>query len=370
MRIGFEAKRIFQNVSGLGNYSRNTLSILVRYYPGNRYVLFAPKITNLYYPGESVEIISPTSGFMRKFRFLWRLFKVSSLIKTNKIDLFHGLSNVLPVGISRTGIPSVLTVHDLIFLRFPQFYKRFDRFLYRMISVPSCYRATRIIAISKQTKNDLVELLKIDPAKIEVIYQSCDITFYEKISGEQKEIVRQKFELPENFILSVGTIEQRKNQLAILEGVVKEKLDIPVVILGKPTEYKRQMDEFIAESGIRKQLIFLHSTDLTELKAIYQMADLMVYPSLYEGFGLPVLEAQASGCPVITSNCSSLPEAGGEGALYINPKNSGEIGKAIREVLTNKVLRDDLIQKGAANSLLFNDRQVAEKVMKLYQSLV
>ena len=130
------------------------------------------------------------------------------------------------------------------------------------------------------------------------------------------------------------------------------------------------LDDFIKENAIRKQVIFLHNTGTEELQTIYQMAEIMVYPSFFQGFGLPVLEAQASGCPVITSNISSMPEAGGEGALYIDPANSAEIGSAIRKIMTDSKLKEELIQKGTAHSMLFSDQLVAEKLMGLYQSLV
>jgi glycosyltransferase involved in cell wall biosynthesis len=369
MIIGFEAKRLFQNFSGLGNYSRNTVNLLSKFYPDNSYLLFAPILTNLYPLPHNVAVITPRSKFSQRFRPYWRLYKVSELLKPNKVDIYHGLSNVLPFGLKRSGVPSVLTIHDLIFLRFPEFYKKIDTMLYRFITIRSCHRATKVLAISQQTKNDLIEFLGIDAGKIEVIYQSCDKKYYERVDEIRKKAVRLKFNLPEKFILCVGTIEQRKNQLAILEGVVHEKLDIPVVLVGKPTEYKKQLDEFIIESDIRKQLIFLHQTNSEELQTIYQLAEIMVYPSFFEGFGLPVLEAQASGCPVITSNISSLPEAGGDAALYVDPANSRQIGAAIRELLMNTKLKSELIEKGLANSLKFNDQAVAENLMKLYRTL-
>ena len=370
MRIGYEAKRLFQNLSGLGNYSRNTINLLARYYPGNKYLLFTPRRSDLFAIPEEVETISPLSKFSKRFGTHWRIFEIAKIAKKNKVDLFHGLSHVLPFWLGSSGIPTVLTIHDVIYMRFPDFYKKIDIRLYKFHTKGGCRRATRILAISHQTKEDLVHFFNIDPEKIVVIHQSCDKRFYERVSDEQKEIVRQRFRLPEKFILSVGTIESRKNQLAILKGVVEEKLAVPVVLLGKPTEYKQALDEFIVEAGIRSQLIFLHGTNMEELQAIYQMAEVMVYPSFFEGFGLPVLEAQASGCPVITSDISSMPEAGGDGALYIDPHNSAEIGAAIRKVLMNEEIRKELIRRGTENAALFSEQIVAEKLMNLYQSLV
>jgi len=369
MNIGFEAKRIFENRSGLGNYGRNMINLLDRFYPENRYKLFAPTFTKLYTIPYSSEVITPKTFFSKSFKSFWRLHKVAKLLNSNRIDIFHGLSHVLPYGIEKTGVPSVVTIHDLIFIRYPEYYKKFDRHIYRHIYLSSCQRATRIIAISDQTKSDLINYFKIDPEKIEVIYQSCDSRFYNRLSEERKTSIRLKYKLPQKYILCVGTIEQRKNQLSLLKAVVAEKLDTTVVILGKPTKYINKLNRFISESGIRGQVIFLHHTTTDELQGIYQMAEVMVYPSFFEGFGLPVLEAQASGCAVITSNTSSLPEAGGKGALYINPSDISEIGQTIRNVLSISKLKEELIEKGHANAEQFSEKLAAERLMNLYNDL-
>jgi glycosyltransferase involved in cell wall biosynthesis len=372
MIIGYEAKRVFQNASGLGNYSRNTISLLSKYYPSNRYKLFAPKLTNLYSLPASAEAIFPKSGLFKFLRSFWRLNVVPKLLKDNHIELFHGLSHVIPYGIEKTGIPSVVTMHDLIFLRYPEFYKKIDRKIYESVYKSSCKRATKIIAISEQTKSDLIHFLGTPAEKIEVIYQTCNNCYYEKVTEKRKEEVKKKFSLPDQFILTVGTIEKRKNQLAILKAVIAEKIDIPVVILGrpKPKDYLDEIKRFINGSGIQKQVLFIHNSDTSELQAIYQMAQVMVYPSFFEGFGLPVLEAQASGCPVITSNLSSLPEAGGDGAIYVDPSDVSGIGKSIRKLLYNNVLQNEMITKGYTNAELFSEKKTADKLMKLYQEVI
>jgi len=370
MNIGFEAKRVFENRSGLGNYSRNTINMLARFYPENKYKLFAPKFTDLYSVPDSAEVITPKSVFARFFKSYWRLHQVAGLLSENKIDIFHGLSHALPYGIEKTGIPSVVTIHDLIFLRFPQYYKKIDRNMYASIYRSSCRNATKIIAISIQTRIDLITYFGIEPGKIEVIYQSCDSLFYNKVGQAIKSSVKLKFNLPDRFILCVGTIEKRKNQLAILQGVVNQKLDTTVVLVGRPTKYMEQLSRFINETGIQKQVVFLHNTATAELQAIYQMAEVMVYPSYFEGFGLPVLEAQASGCPVITSNISSLPEAGGDGALYIDPDDISAIGQSISSILTDSQLKDGMIQKGTANAELFREKLVAGRLMDFYTKVL
>lgn len=369
MIIGFEAKRIFQNCSGLGNYGRNTVNMLARFYPENKYKLFAPKFTDLYSLPDSAEIITPKSYLSKFFKSYWRLQQVTKLLSKNNIDIFHGLSHALPYGIEKTGIPSVVTIHDLIFLRFPEYYQKIDLIMYQSVYRSSCNRATKIIAISKQTKSDLINYFDIEPSKIEVIYQSCDNRFYDRVTEAQKFTVQLKFSLPDKFILCVGTIENRKNQLAILQAVTEKKIAATIVILGKPTAYIHQLNQFISENGIQKQVMFLHNTNFAELQTIYQMAELLIYPSFFEGFGLPVIEAQASGCPVITSNISSLPEAGGDGALYINPADISEIGHSIYNILSDKQLKTNLIQDGTANAELFSEKYVAKSLMKLYCEL-
>ena len=241
--------------------------------------------------------------------------------------------------------------------------------MYESISRSSCHRATKIIAISNQTKADLIKFFGIEPTKIEVIYQSCNILYYDRVSEEQKSAILLKFSLPEKFILSVGTIERRKNKLAILKAVVNKKLDLTVVILGKPTDYMNEINQYIHKTKIHNQVRFLVDANLNDLRVIYQMAEVMVYPSFFEGFGLPVLEAQVSGCPVITSNISSLPEAGGDGAIYIDPNDVLEISNSLNQVLSSEQLRNELIKKGIANAELFREQFVGERLMKLFREL-
>jgi len=368
--IGYESKRIFENESGLGNYGRNLINILTTYYPQNKYKLFAPKITNLYTPPESVEVITPQTGFWRYFSSYWRLHRSHLQIYKSGADIFHGLSHVLPSRIKKTGIPAVLTIHDLIFLRFPEFFKKVDREMYEYITRNSCNRADKIIAISAQTKNDLIHYFNIEPAKIEVVYQTLNNLFLERVSSESKSIIRTKFNLPEKFLLSVGTIEQRKNQLAILKGLKAENIKMPIVLVGKPSKYLEEINKYISVASLQDQVILLHETTDEELEGIYQMAEIMIYPSFFEGFGLPVIEAQASQCPVITSNTSSLPEAGGEGAIYIDPNNVTEIGQAIQRLLQNEDLRKDLIAKGLKNIERFSEESVAKNLMDVYSSML
>ncbi len=369
--IGFDAKRAFNNTAGLGNFSRNTIVALGRQNPDDRFFLFHPGKKRLSFstPENSKEI-QPVGIWWKTFRNAWRSFRIARLAKELKLDIYHGLSHELPVGIEKTGVKSVVTIHDLIYIRYPQYFKKIDRSIYDRKFRYACQVATRIHAISEQTKSDLMDFFSISKEKIEVIYQSINPIFFEKADKFRKLKIREKHQLPEKFIITVGTVEARKNLMAILEGMVLSGIYIPLVVVGKPTTYQHKIQKFIEADLNRLQVFFLTRVPDAELAVLYQMAQVMVYPSIFEGFGLPVAEAQASGCPVITSNSSSLPEAGGVAAIYINPEKPAEIGHAIENLLADQTLRESLIAKGKINAQRFTPENYALQIKKLYNTIL
>lgn len=371
MKIGFDAKRAFNNAAGLGNFSRNSISALAHNYPNDRHFLFHPGSKKLLFhtPENSIQI-KPGSFWWKILKSSWRTFHISKLIKKYDLDIYHGLSHELPAGIEESGIKSVVTMHDLIFLRYPEFYKGIDRSIYDRKFRYSCRVANQIHAISEQTKRDLMEYFLVPEEKIKVIYQSINPLFFQESTNAQKNTIRRKYQLPEKFILTVGTVEPRKNLLALLEGMVLAKTYIPLVVVGKLTDYQHKVQKFIEADMNRLQVFFLSRIQDDELYVLYQMAEIMVYPSLFEGFGLPVAEANASGCPVITSNTSSLPEAGGDAALYIDPENPEEIGSAIKTLLADQNLRESLIEKGEINAQRFTPESFAQQMKQLYNSVL
>lgn len=368
MKIGFDAKRAFLNASGLGNYSRNTLNALLNYYPENDYVLFTPEINKeLFHNYKQFDVISPDSSLAKLFKSLWRSFSVSGQLKKNKLDLFHGLSNELPEGIHKTEVPAVVTIHDLIFMRFPEFYKPFDRRIYYSKVKYACTSAKKIIAISAQTKEDIVEFLKIDPGKIEVIYQSISPKYYVRKTVEN---LLSKYNISENFILAVGTVEPRKNQLSILKAVHAKKIQTQIVFVGKPTEYSFQLLEFITENKMEGQVKFLTNIPRKDLIALYQQARLSIYISIFEGFGLPVIESMASGCPVITSNVSCLPETAGGAAILCDPRNVDDLGNQIKKLLEDETFRSDWIKMGTERAKVFHPEYFSQKMISLYSEIL
>jgi glycosyltransferase involved in cell wall biosynthesis len=372
LRIGFDAKRAFQNFTGLGNYSRSVLESLSISFPENEYYLYTPKPihnkrTAPLFGKPNLMIKSPKLPFLKS---LWRSrFVVKNLVR-DKIQLYHGLSHEIPVGIRRTGIKTVVTIHDLIFLRYPQYYKATDRKIYESKFRHACKNADAIIAISEQTKRDIVQFFGTDPNKIKVIYQACAPEFDIICEAGQLHSVREKYHLPDKYLLNVGTVESRKNALLIAKAFTKTTSEIPLVIIGKETPYAVILKKYLQENNLGHRVTFLQDVAFTDLPAIYQQASIFVYPSEFEGFGIPILEALKSGVPVIAATGSCLEEAGGAGSIYINPKDETALANAIDKVLGNENLSGQMKKEGLIYASSFSESNHAKNLMQLYQSLL
>jgi glycosyltransferase involved in cell wall biosynthesis len=368
MKIGFDAKRAFLNSTGLGNYSRNTLNALDMFYPLEEYILFTPEIKeDLFANCRRFKIVSPQNLVAKKLKSFWRSFFLIPHLRKHKLDIFHGLSNELPNGIEKSGIPSVVTIHDLVFMRYPEFYQAIDRKIYFKKARYACKAADKIIAISRQTQNDIETFFQVSSEKIEMVYQPVAPVFFKKYESDA---VIQQYNLPKEYILSVGTLEPRKNQLALLKAIKLKGMKVPVVFVGNGTSYKNEMKQYIEENNLEGQVIFLKNLPEKELAALYQGALLSVYISVFEGFGLPVIEAMACGCPVVTSTVSVLPETAGEAAVFCNPGDVDDIGNKILMLIENEILRTQLINKGIKRAKEFQPEIYANRLYKLYTKIL
>jgi glycosyltransferase involved in cell wall biosynthesis len=382
MNIGFDAKRAFHNQTGLGHYSRSLINGLAQYFPSHRYFLFNPRPSTLYQPKAAcIEEVLPTRPLHKWFRSAWRSSWVKNDLKKHGIDLYHGLSHEIPLGIQRTGIPSVVTMHDLIFERYPEQYGAVDVRIYRKKFRYACTHATRIIAISEQTKKDLVHFYEVPENKIEVCYQGCHPAFAQKIASDEKKRVQKLYALPDKFFLYVGSVIERKNLLTICKGLyqVKEQCTWPLVVIGSGGAYKEKVKEYIKKKGMEDRVFFLSDQSSAkssaafqsgaDFPAIYQQAEAMIYPSVYEGFGIPVLEALWSRLPVITSNTSCLPETGGDAALYIDPLNEEQMAQALLHVARDETLRLEMIDRGWQHAHQFTTEKTVASVMMVYNQV-
>ncbi len=371
MRIGFDAKRAFNNQSGLGNYSRNLLSALYSRYPDFEYFLYTPQIKrNLFdLAGSNFKLRTPVKTIHRIFPSFWRSFGISGELKKDKPDVYHGLSHELPFGIEKSGIRSVVTIHDLIFIRYPRLYTPVDRYIYRKKIQSACKSTNRIIAVSRQTADDIVEYFGTNPSRIDVVYQSCNPGFMQDIDDERKQFIRDKYQLPDHYILSVGNIEERKNSLTLIKAVHSAKIDMPVVIIGRKTKYYRKVKKYIDDNRLTA-IHILDTISNEELPSIYRMADIFVYPSLSEGFGIPIIESLFSGTPVITSKGGCFPEAGGPDSVYVNALDDEELADAIKKVLSDSALRNKMIESGYLYAKNFAPEKAADDVMHVYKRVV
>jgi glycosyltransferase involved in cell wall biosynthesis len=368
MHIAFDAKRAFTNTTGLGNYSRTAVNGLCRMYPEHTYTLYTPSTGRdpLYHPPGNAGIAKPSTAWAKTLGSFWRTYGIRKQLLEDRVDLYHGLSNELPFALDRSGIKSVVTIHDLIFLRHPELYPRIDRRIYFRKTLNAVKTATRIIAISRQTQDDLVALLDADQQKIRVIYQGCNPWFYEPVDAAEKERIREKYGLPGQYLLYVGTIEERKNLLTIIRAMHEYGIDIPLVAVGGKTTYFEQISKYIREHAV-KNIHFHHHIANADLPGIYQQSEAFIYPSSYEGFGIPVLEALNSGVPVITSKGGCLEETAGGGGLLVEPGNVDALAASIQQVLSDSSLCSDLVTKGKAHAKQFREEHTIPGIMNVYK---
>lgn len=373
MRIGFDSKRLFNNFTGLGNYSRTLVRNLGKFFKEPDYYLYSPKLKRT--PETALFLDQKPfcpRGSNSLFKSYWRTYSIIDQLKNDKIELYHGLSHEIPVGLQKSRIKSIVTIHDLIFKIYPMLYKFLDRKIYDRKFRYSCFNADKIIAISNNTKTDIINIYGIEPHRIEVIYQPCDTIYYKHLQIENSEKVLAKYNIPKEYFLCVGSIERRKNLILILESyqLLPPGQRIPLVMIGRGKKYGKEILGIIKEKGLENTVKWIcNLEDNLDLKVIYHRSQGLLYPSLYEGFGLPIVEALLSKTPVITSNVSSLPEAGGPNSLYIDPRDPEALASAIVKILDDSNLREHMVKSGYeyANRK-FNEQQTTNQLMDCYLS--
>ena len=373
MNIGFDAKRLFLNNTGLGNYSRYFLDVLLKHQPTNHYFLYTPKIklnnrTEHYVDHPSINIVQPNKLMQLPiFNAWWRSAGVVHEPSFSTLDIYHGLSHELPLNIP-SHTRKFVTVDDLIFYRYPEFYSSIDVLIYKEKLKSACQRADKIMAISEQTAGDLVSFLKIPSKKIKVVYQGCHDQFRNVESVDRRNFIKVKYKLPEKFLLNVSTVEERKNTLGLVKALalIPANQRIPLIIVGRHTKYFKKVNAFVQSSGLTHDVIFMDKVDFSELPAIYQMASAFIYPSMFEGFGIPLLEAAESSIPIITSTGSCFKEAAGKDAVFVDALNSNDLATAITEMLNTD--QSERIRKQKEHARKFWPEQSANDIAVFYQS--
>jgi glycosyltransferase involved in cell wall biosynthesis len=373
MVIGYDAKRAYLNDRGLGSYSRNLIAFMSKYCADDKFLLYTPDLGNKYIEKlnfENTEVVTP-SGLNKLFSSYWRSFSIVSDIKNRNVEIYHGLSHELPFGIEKTPIKTVVTMHDVMFLQFPELYHFIDRKIYEFKYLRSCKVADKIVAISEMTKRNLVEYADIDEKKIEVVTQPCNPIFESIYTEDQKLAVRKKYNLPREFMLTVSAIEVRKNQKRVIEALATGKIDIPYVIVGhQENEYFRDLNNYISSHKLEDKVIFLSNVPDSDLPIIYQCATVFVFPSLYEGFGIPLVEAMTSGTPIVCSEGECFDETIGSSALFADSNNTDEWIDCINKVLNDSGLHQRLINDGLEFTKRYSERNIAGKLRSIYKSML
>lgn len=386
MNIGFDAKRAAQNRTGLGNYSRFVIRILSEKFAGNQYHLYTPKPHRMPYLQEiptlkHLFLHFPPQGIWSRIRSLWRVWGITKDIQKDGIQIFHGLSNELPLNIGTPeqrkmkaggkGCKYIVTVHDLIFIHTPQYYHWIDRQIYNFKFRRACRCADRVIAVSEYTKQEIMHYYHTPESKIDVVYQGCDPVFSQEIEEGKLQEVKARYQLPDKFVLYVGSIEERKNLMLVAKAMAElnRRAAIHVVAVGRRTAYVDQIQDFLKAQGIDHLFHFYHQVPYADLPAFYKWASTFAYPSRIEGFGIPLLEAISSGVPAIGCTGSCLEEAGGPNSIYVNPDDAKGMADAILRTCTDETLRLHMISEGKKYALNFSDEKLSHDLMKVYENL-
>lgn len=350
---------------GIGNYIVNLVNGLQNLDKNNRYLIFvAEKNKDMFEKAENFRFrkIGFFSG-NRILRIVWEQIILPFTLLINKVDVLHSPGFVSPIFKTTK---QILTIHDMTFFTHPQFHlKSKIRYFQKMIPV-SAKKADMLVVDSENTKQDIINILKINPEKIKTVYLGTNF----KKQTKAKEWITQKYGIIAPFILFAGMLEPRKNipnLIRAFAGLAPE-ISHSLVIVGKNGWVFEEIFELVERLNLKERIIFTGYIPDDDLQYFYSAADCFVYPSYYEGFGIPVIEAMACGCPVITSNNSSLKEIAGDAALLINnPDNASEIAKKIKKIILNKRLRETLNQKGLKKIKEFSWKKTAEKTLEAYK---
>ncbi|MDE6266163.1 MAG: glycosyltransferase family 4 protein [Muribaculaceae bacterium] len=374
--VAFDAKRAFNNFTGLGNYSRLVLELLYLTKPEWKYLLYTPKLPKIppvipLLENPANKVVTPPGPMARLTGSFWRTWGVTSRLRNDGASLYHGLSNELPLNIHKAGVPSVVTIHDLIFRRFPQYYKPVDRKIYDYKFRRAAELATRVIAISEQTRHDIMQFYNIPPEKIDVVYQGCDAQFQRPVAPEQIREVKRKYGLSHPYIIGVGTIEERKNQMLTAQALPQLPGDIHLVLVGRNARgYADKIMRYAAQNGLSERIHILSGIPFSDFPPLYAGAILSSYPSRFEGFGIPVIESISAGTPVIVGKGSCLEEAAGEHAPAVDCDDVDEFASRALEIIESDDLRTFLVEEGRKHIARFSHRNCAEGIIQTYHKAI
>ncbi len=367
MRIGYDAKRAFCNTTGLGNYSRTLIQDVEAFRPHWTLFLFTPLRKLAFSP--KGQVITPQSSVNKTFHSIWRSFSIPQNISKLNLDLYHGLTHEIPYGIHQK-VKTVVTIHDLIFLLRPQEFTWTDRQIYNYKIRYATHHAHHILTFTEETKKNLIHCLNIPEKKIVLIPQSCHPAFLKKYSSQDIVHSCKQFTLSKPYIHFVGSFIPRKNPMKALLAFqhIAHATDIDFVMIGNGPEKKR-CQRFVKQNELNKRVHFISPTSTEQMAMLCQKSELLLYPSVAEGFGLPILEAHFSKTATLTSSHSCLPEVAGPHSYYADPDRPEELAAQLQEILDSPKERALTAQKSYLWAQKFTPENVTKQLIHFYESL-
>ncbi|MFH0929967.1 MAG: glycosyltransferase family 1 protein [Candidatus Moraniibacteriota bacterium] len=374
MKIGIDIRMIGKKRTGDEAVFFNLVKNLADIDKNNQYFLFTDRD-----PKEDADLSEEIKKldlgqnfkviFIKKTnRFCWNFWYLPNYLKKNSVDVFH-TQYIAPFWQPKK-VKLALTIHDISFNYFPEYIKKSDLFFLKTLIPRSIRRANKIITISKGEKKNIIDFYKIPPKKVDCVYNGVDFSrFNKKYSPDEIKKINTKYKIPNTkYILYIGTLQPRKNITVVIEAL--KDLDMPLILAGnrKAHNFDPKIDETIEKNNLADKIIFPGWIDEEDKPALLQMAACFVFPSLYEGFGIPIIEAMAAGTPVVCSDIPVLREIGKDAALFGDPKNPKDFAEKINAVLSDENLRNSLIGKGIEIAKKYTWQKTAEKTLGIYES--
>jgi glycosyltransferase involved in cell wall biosynthesis len=377
MKIGIDVRSLLEKkAGGVSVYTEKIIENLLSIDTHNEYFLFSNRYqkndlsSQKIFSAANVQLKSftyPNKALNFSFRYLnWP--KIDRML--GGIDLFFE-PNIIFMAMSRA-TKKVITLHDLSFMIFPNLYSPKGRFWHQVVNVRKMIsQFDKVIAVSEHTRNDIINILNVPAEKVHRIYPGVDYDFFSNISAEEKSLVKKKYSLPDKYILSLAALEPRKNIEMVVDAFAEfaRNSDYHLVLAGASQGSEKRINELILKRGLKDKVHILGYVPNGDKPVLYQFASCFVYPSFYEGFGFPPLEAMSCGTPVIASYSSSLSEICGNAALLIDPHNLEELIEAFRHVLNDRRFSDKMAERGKTQSRLFTWEKSAQETLSLFQSL-
>ncbi|MCA9374098.1 glycosyltransferase family 4 protein [Candidatus Peregrinibacteria bacterium] len=366
MKIAIDIRDAGRARAGKGWYTYNIITELLKLDTRNEYILYSNTKKNPFKGSKNAEIRCIEEKMPK-----WH-FKVIQDLKKNPVDLFFAPTSFIIPAFAPRSLRVIITVHDLVAFLFPGTHSVKATLIERLTLKKALKKAEKVFVVSENTKKDLLD--KFDYPSSEIIETPCaPADFYrEAVSDEELLKFKEQKKLPDNFILAVGTLEPRKNFATLIKGFVtfkKRHPDFKLVIVGKQGWKFKQIEESLEKYNMKEEVIFPGYIEGESLHKMYKLARAFVFPSLYEGFGIPPLEAMASGCPVVSSNVASLPEVVGDAGLLIDPKNSYKMAEAVADLIDHDNVRIMMIERGLRQAEKFTWQKTAQIALETFNSL-